>query len=129
MASHDWLGNFYRENDRKIWDDVVGSQRYAPSTFNQIQAQINQVKQTLQVQEVLKNLEEKMEPYFVVVLLQPTKKEEEDGAVAEVVVDATVVLAKDTGNAVAKALGLVPKEHANKDSRLEVRVLPFQKVK
>lgn len=120
MASHDWLGNFYRENDRKVWENVVGSQRYAPNTFNQIQAQVNQVKQELK--------EEKMEPYFVVVLLQPTKKEEEEGAVAKVVVNAALVLAKDTGGAVAKALKLVPKEYENLDARLVVRVLPFQKV-
>ena len=66
-----------------------------------------------------------MELYLVAVILKPTKKEEEDGAVASVIVSPTAVLAKDKPSALAKALRLVPAEHIDKDARLEPRALPF----
>ena len=68
-----------------------------------------------------------MEPYLGVVILKPTKKaQDEEAAVPTVVVQATVVVAKDEASAKAKLLRLVPDEHANKDSQLEPRVIPFR---
>lgn len=69
-----------------------------------------------------------MEAYLVIVLLQPTNKQKhDDGAVATIVVPVQAVVAKDEANALAKALKLVPQEHADKDDRLEPRVIPFGK--
>jgi hypothetical protein len=56
-----------------------------------------------------------MQPYQVVVLLLPTAKQKHDEG------------AKDVPQATAKAMKLVPEEHADKDDRLEVWVLPFQR--
>ena len=67
-----------------------------------------------------------MELYLVAVLLKPTKKEADEGAVATIVVQPTAVLAKDEAAAGAKAYRFVPEEHAGKDDRLDVRVLPFR---
>lgn len=68
-----------------------------------------------------------MEPYLVIVMLQPTKKQkDEEGAVPTIVVPPTAVMAKDETQAAMKAFRFVPEEHAGKDDRLEVRVLPFR---
>lgn len=68
-----------------------------------------------------------MEPYLVIVILQPTKKQkDEEGAVATIVVPPTAVMAKDESQAAMKAFRFVPEEHAGKDDRLEVRILPFR---
>lgn len=68
-----------------------------------------------------------MELYLVAVILQPTKKERDDiGAGALVIVQPTAVVAKDEASATMKAARLVPEEHAGKDDRLEVRVIPFR---
>jgi hypothetical protein len=68
-----------------------------------------------------------MEPYLVIVMLQPTKKQrDEDGAVPTIVVQPTAVMAKDETQAAMKAFRLVPEEHSDKGDRLEVRVLPFR---
>jgi hypothetical protein len=69
-----------------------------------------------------------MQPYQVVVLLLPTAKQKHDeGAGPIVVVQSQTVIAKDVPQATAKAMKLVPEEHADKDDRLEVWVLPFQR--
>ena len=68
-----------------------------------------------------------MEPYLVILILQPTKKQkDEEGAVATIVVPPTAVMAKDESQAAMKAFRFVPEEHAGKDDRLEVRILPFR---
>lgn len=68
-----------------------------------------------------------MEPYLVIVILQPTKKQkDEEGSVASIVVQPTAVMAKDETQAAMKAFRFVPEEHAGKDDRLEVRILPFR---
>jgi hypothetical protein len=68
-----------------------------------------------------------MDPYLVIVLLQPTKKQrDEDGAVATIVVQPTAVMAKDEAHAAMKAFRLVPEEHSDQEDRLDVRVLPFR---
>ena len=67
-----------------------------------------------------------MKPYLVSVVLNPTKKQEdEQDEVPVLVVEGKTVLAKDDAHARAKALRLVPEEHVEKDHRLEVFVLPF----
>lgn len=67
-----------------------------------------------------------MDVFLVTVILQPTKKEREDiGVGAIVVVPVTAVIAKDKASAALKAARLVPAEHAEKEDRLEVRVMPF----
>ncbi len=69
-----------------------------------------------------------MDLYLVAVILNPTPKEKHDNAaVPTIVVPATTVIAKDEANALAKALKLVPEEHANKDAQLEPRAIPFAK--
>lgn len=68
-----------------------------------------------------------MEPYLVIVMLQPTKKQrDEDGAVPTIIVQPTAVMAKDDAQAAMKAFRLVPEEHSGNDDRLEVKVLPFR---
>jgi hypothetical protein len=68
-----------------------------------------------------------MEPYLVIVILQPTKKQkDDDGAVPTIVVQPTAVMAKDDAQAAMKAVRLVPEEHMDKEDRLEVKVLPFR---
>ena len=68
-----------------------------------------------------------MDPFLVIVILQPTKKQkDEDGAVATIVVQPTAVMAKDEAQAAMKAYRLVPEEHSGHDDRLEVKVLPFR---
>lgn len=70
-----------------------------------------------------------MEVFLVCVVLVPTKKQkEEDEAQPMVVVQPTAVIAKDQNHATMKAARLVPEEHANKDDRLEVRVIPFHRI-
>lgn len=70
-----------------------------------------------------------MEVYMVVVVLQPTAKEKHDlGTSAQIVVQPTAVMAKDEATAAMKAFRFVPEEHAGKEDRLEVRVLPFRTV-
>lgn len=69
-----------------------------------------------------------MDLYLVAVILVPTKKQREEGEQqAMLVVQPTAVVAKDEQHATMKAIRLVPDEHANKDDRLEVRVIPFRK--
>ena len=68
-----------------------------------------------------------MEPYLVCVFLRPTQREEEEGKVPEIVVKPELILARDSGLATAKALGLVPDNFKNFDDRLEVRCIIFQK--
>ena len=68
-----------------------------------------------------------MELYFVSVILEPTKKQSEEGVQPKIVVEPIAVLATDQGHAIAKALKYVPEEHSDADSRLLVRVIPFQK--
>lgn len=68
-----------------------------------------------------------MDPYLVIVILHPTKKQrDEDGAVPTIVVQPTACMAKDENHAAMKAVRLVPEEHSGKDDRLEVKVLPFR---
>lgn len=68
-----------------------------------------------------------MELWLVAVILRPTKKQaDEDGLGAIVVVQPQAVLAKDKETAGMKAFRFVPEEHAGKEDRLEVRVLPFR---
>lgn len=70
-----------------------------------------------------------MELFLVAVILNPTKKQrDEEGAVSVVVVQPVGVMAKDEAQAAMKAHRLVPEEHAGKDDRLEVRILPFRTV-
>lgn len=93
-------------------------QRATPKTVAQIKAEINQLKQLLG---------EEMELFLVAVVLNPTQKEQENGAVPLVVVEPKAVLARDKASAQAKALKSVPKEYENADARLEVRVVQFQR--
>lgn len=68
-----------------------------------------------------------MEVFLVVVVLAPTKKQkDEDGASPLVIVQPQAVIAKDVQQAAMKAYRFVPQEHADKEDRLEVRVLPFR---
>lgn len=69
-----------------------------------------------------------MEPYLVTVFLTPSKNELDEGVSPKLVVKAETVLAKDSGDATHKALKLVPEGYEDKESRLEVRVISFQKV-
>jgi hypothetical protein len=64
------------------------------------------------------------------VILNPTKKQrDEEGTPATVVVQPQAVMAKDEQQAAMKAVRFVPEEHADKDDRLEVRVLPFRRAR
>lgn len=68
-----------------------------------------------------------MNAYLAVVILEPTPKEKEDGAVAKIVSSRNdIFLARDDEHAKVKALKGVPEEHENKDDRLVVRLLRFQ---
>lgn len=68
-----------------------------------------------------------MEVYLVCVILQPTKKQrDDDGAAATIIVQPQAVMAKDEKQAAMKAFRFVPEEHAGKEDRLEVKVLPFR---
>jgi len=70
-----------------------------------------------------------MDVYLVCVVLVPTAKQKHDeGAMAVIVVQPTAVMAKDEAQAAMKAFRLVPEEHADKEDRLEVRVLPFRTI-
>ena len=70
-----------------------------------------------------------MEPFLVIVILQPTAKQKhDDGSAPMIVVQPTALMAKDETSAAMKAYRLVPEEHASKEDRLEVRVLPFRDV-
>jgi hypothetical protein len=67
-----------------------------------------------------------MDVFLVVVLLRPTAKAVHDeGASAQIIVQPQAVMAKDVQQAAMKAFRFVPEEHADKEDRLEVRVLPF----
>jgi hypothetical protein len=69
-----------------------------------------------------------MELFFVAIILNPTKKQvDEEGSSPVVIVQPTAVLAKNEQQAGMKAARLIPEEHANKEDRLEVRILPFRK--
>lgn len=69
-----------------------------------------------------------MDLYLVAVVLHPTKKQKDEGeAQSVIVVQPVAVVAKDEQHATMKAIRLVPEEHANKDDRLEVRVIPFRR--
>lgn len=71
-----------------------------------------------------------MELFLVAVILNPTKKQKDDeGSSPVVVVQPQAVMAKDETQAAMKAFRFVPEEHADKEDRLEVRVLPFQKTR
>jgi hypothetical protein len=68
-----------------------------------------------------------MDAYIVIVILQPTAKARHDeGAVPQIVVPLTTVIAKDEAQASMKAMRLVPEEHAEKIDRLDVKVLSFR---
>ena len=68
------------------------------------------------------------ELYLVAVVLKPSKKElRDDDASESIVVQPTAILAKTEQMAVVKALRLVQEEHAKKEDRLEVRVIPFRR--
>lgn len=68
-----------------------------------------------------------MEAFLVLVILKPTKKaQDEDGAVPQIIVQPQAVVAKDEQQAAMKAYRFVPEEHASKEDRLEVRVMPFR---
>lgn len=68
-----------------------------------------------------------MDLFLVAVILHPTKKQKDDeGAQPIVVVQPQAVMAKDENQAAMKAFKFVPEEHAGKDDRLDVRVLPFR---
>lgn len=69
-----------------------------------------------------------MELYLVCVIEQPTAKaKHDDGAVPQIVLQPTAVMAKDETTASMKASALVP-DFASKSDRLEVRVIPFRTV-
>lgn len=69
-----------------------------------------------------------MEVFMICVILKPTKKQQdEEGAVPSIVVQPQSVMARDEQQAAMKAFRFVPEEHAAKEDRLEVRVLPFRK--
>ncbi len=69
-----------------------------------------------------------MEVFLVCVVARPTDKQKhDDGAVPIIVVQPVAVIAKDREQACMKAFKFVPEEHAGKEDRLEVRVLPFGK--
>lgn len=68
-----------------------------------------------------------MDIFLVAIFLKPTQKQAEDGEAPSLVVPATTVLAKDSNQAVMKAMKLVDKAYDGKEDRLDIRVLPFQK--
>lgn len=69
------------------------------------------------------------EVYLVCVVLKASKKQlkEDEDAADMIVVQPTAILAKSEQLAMVKALRLVPEDHAKKDDRLEVRVIPFRR--
>lgn len=68
-----------------------------------------------------------MDPYLVIVIKNPTAKAKHDeGAVAQIVVQPTAVMAKDETQAAMKAHRLVPEEYAKNEDLLEVRVISFR---
>lgn len=68
-----------------------------------------------------------MEVFLITVILKPTKKQQDDeGAVPTIIVQPQAVMARDKEQAAMKAYRFVPEEHAGKEDRLEVRVLPFR---
>lgn len=70
-----------------------------------------------------------MDPYLVLVIKNPTAKQKhDDGAVPQIVVQPTAVMAKDENSAAMKAHRLVPEEHAKQEDLLEVRVISFRSV-
>lgn len=67
-----------------------------------------------------------MDAFLVIVILNPTDKQKHDeGTAAQIIVQPQAVMAKDATQAGMKAFRFVPEEHAGKEDRLEVRVLPF----
>lgn len=68
-----------------------------------------------------------MNLYLVAVILRPTKKQlDEEGTAACVIVQPQAVMARDESQAAMKAYRFIPEEHAGKEDRLEVKVLPFR---
>jgi hypothetical protein len=68
-----------------------------------------------------------MEVYLVVVVLVPTAKEKHDiGTGATIITGPHAIIARDEQQAAMKAYRFIPEEHASKEDRLEVRVLPFR---
>ncbi len=67
-----------------------------------------------------------MEMYLVCAMLKPTAKEAEEGAVPKVILEPTVVLAKNQEQARMKVMRLLPAEVEGKDDRVEIRAITFQ---
>jgi len=68
-----------------------------------------------------------VEVFLIAVILKPTKKQaDEDGTSPQIIVQPQAVMARDEQQAAMKAFRFVPEEHAGKEDRLEVRVLPFR---
>jgi len=71
----------------------------------------------------------RIDPFLVVVIKNPTEKAKfDEGAVAQIVVQPTAVMAENETQAAMKAHRLVPEEHAKNEDLLEVRVLSFRSV-
>lgn len=69
-----------------------------------------------------------MNVYFVAIILTPTAKQKhDDGAAPTVALQPTAVVAKDQGQAIAKAMKKLGDEFEGKEDRLEVFILPFVK--
>lgn len=69
-----------------------------------------------------------MEVFLVCIVLKPTQKQaHDDGAVPQIIVQPTAVIAKDEQQAAMKAFRFVPEEHAGKEDRLDVRVMAFRR--
>lgn len=67
-----------------------------------------------------------MKPFYIVVVLEPTKKQkEEEELTPSIIVQPTVVLAKDVESAKMKVVRLIPEEHVEKTERWRVYVCPF----
>jgi hypothetical protein len=68
-----------------------------------------------------------MDPYWVMVILKPTKKEQdEQGTGPKIIVEPTCVLGNGVADAGMKAYGLIPAEYKDAGNRLDVRVSPFR---
>lgn len=68
-----------------------------------------------------------MQVYLAVVVLNPTKKQrDEETASPTIIVQPTAVVAETEAKAMAKVHRLVPEEHADKQDRLDVLLIPFR---
>ena len=67
-----------------------------------------------------------MTVFEIVVVLNPTEKEKRDGAIPQIVVPITAVVAHNAEGAKLQAYRLIPEEHAKHTDRLEVAVRPFR---